>query len=253
MTTLTNQDCQAEYERVLEQFRDWAGLGRYRAENETVAPPAENERRVVFLGDSLTDWWSNPESGGFFPSKSYFNRGIAGQTTGQMLIRLRPDVIALRPETVVILAGTNDLAMLYDTALFAGATGFSLQPIQDNLMSMTELATANGIGVVLASLLPINDYSLDESGAPLVQTVRRQPENIRTLNAWLQQYVAENDLTYLDYHSAMVDDKGFLRDDLTYDGLHINAQGYAIMSPLAEAALEKARGKSVARSPRVQP
>jgi lysophospholipase L1-like esterase len=246
MTALTNQDWHAEYERVLEQFRDWADLGRYRAENETAAPPGENERRVVFLGDSLTDWWSGPESGGFFPGKPYFNRGIAGQTTGQMLIRLRPDVIALRPETVVILAGTNDLAMLHDSAHFAGAAGFSLQPIKDNLMSMTELATAHGIGVVLASLLPTNDYSLDESGAPLVQTIRRQPENIRALNAWMRRYAGENDLTYLDYHSAMVDDQGFLRADLTYDGLHVNAQGYAVMAPLAEAALENARGESVA-------
>src|SRR5262249_5122496 len=149
----------------------------------------------------------------------------------QMLIRFRRDVIELNPLVVVILAGTNDIA---------GNTGpTTLEAIEDNLKSMAELSRLNGIRVVLASLLPVIDYEMRE-GTPIVQTVRRPPEQIKTLNDWMKQYAAKNHLTYLDYYSAMVDGKGFLKDELSNDGLHPNVKGYEVMSPLAEAAIASA-------------
>jgi lysophospholipase L1-like esterase len=188
------------------------------------------------MGDSITDGWDAPNMGGFFPGKPYVNRGISGQTTPQMLIRFRPDVIDLKPKVVVILAGTNDLA---------GNTGPStLEAIEGNLMSMAELARTNGIHVVLASLLPVSDYEVRD-GKPIVQTVRRAPDKIMALNAWMKNYAAANRLIYLDYFSSMVDGKGFLKDELSDDGLHPNAAGYAVMNPLAEAAIQSSlkRGK----------
>ncbi|HYW72179.1 MAG TPA: SGNH/GDSL hydrolase family protein [Pyrinomonadaceae bacterium] len=217
------------------RLKDWPELGRYREANGQVTTPAKNESRVVFMGDSITDSWQNPRFGGFFPGKPYVDRGISGQTTPQMLVRFRPDVIALHPRAVVILAGTNDLA---------GNTGpMTLEEIEGNLVSMAELAKANSIRVVFASLLPVSDYEMRE-GKPIVQTVRRSPEKIKALNAWMKEFAANNKLTYLDYYSAMVDEKGFLRAELSEDGLHPNARGYAIMAPLAEAAIAQAlKGK----------
>ncbi|HEV2836214.1 MAG TPA: SGNH/GDSL hydrolase family protein [Pyrinomonadaceae bacterium] len=207
---------------------DWPNLGRYNNDNKTLAPPAKTEQRVVFMGDSITDSWDNPINGGFFPGKPYVNRGISGQTTPQMLIRFRRDVIELKPKVVVILAGTNDIA---------GNTGpTTLEAIQDNLRSMAELAAANNIRVVFASLLPVSDYEIRDD-KPLLQTVRRPPDQILALNAWMKDYARVHRLTYLDYFSAMVDDKGFLKDELSNDGLHPNVQGYAVMNPLAEAAI----------------
>jgi lysophospholipase L1-like esterase len=215
---------------------DWPNLARYHDDNTKTTPPAKNERRVVFMGDSITDSWDDPKYGGFFPGKPYIDRGISGQTTPQMLIRFRRDVIALKPQVVVILAGTNDIA---------GNTGpTTLEAIEDNFRSMSELATANGIHVVFASILPVSDYELRD-GNPIVQTVRRPPEKILELNKWLQEFAKTHHHVYLDYFSAMVDDKGFLKDELSNDGLHPNAQGYAIMAPLAEAAIAASlkRGK----------
>ena len=207
---------------------DWPNLARYNEDNKKIVPPAKGEQRVVFMGDSITDSWRDPIYGGFFPGKPYIDRGISGQTTPQMLIRFRPDVIALKPRVVVILAGTNDLA---------GNTGpTTLEAIEDNFRSMSELATANGIHVVLASVLPVSDYELHD-GKPITQTVRRPPEKIIALNRWLQKFAKAHHHVYLDYFSAMVDDKGFLKDALSDDGLHPNAQGYAVMAPLAEAAI----------------
>lgn len=207
---------------------DWPNLARYSEDNKKVAPPAKNEQRVVFMGDSITDSWDNPVYGGFFPGKPYINRGISGQTTPQMLVRFRPDVIAHKPKVVVILAGTNDLA---------GNTGpTTLEAIEDNLKSMADLANANGIHVVLASVLPVSDYELRD-GKPLTQTVRRPPAQILGLNKWLQEFTKARGYVYLDYFSAMVDDKGFLKDELSDDGLHPNAKGYVVMAPLAEAAI----------------
>ena len=207
---------------------DWPNLARYNEDNKKVGPPAKSEQRVVFMGDSITDSWDDQKYGGFFPGKPYINRGISGQTTPQMLIRFRPDVIALRPKAVVILAGTNDLA---------GNTGpTTLDAIDDNLKQMADLATANGIRVVIASVLPVSDYEMRD-GKPLTQTVRRPPAQILALNKWIHDFAKTRGYVYLDYFSAMVDDKGFLKDALSDDGLHPNAQGYVVMAPLAEAAI----------------
>jgi len=217
------------------RLKDWPQLARYREANGKVAEPAKSEARVVFMGDSITDSWQNPKFGGFFPGKPYVDRGISGQTTPQMLIRFRPDVIALRPKVVVILAGTNDLA---------GNTGpMALENIEDNLRSMADLARANSIRVVFASILPVSDYDLRD-GKPIVRTTQRPPEKIKALNEWMKTYAVNNKLIYLDYYSAMIDDKGLLRDELSEDGLHPNAKGYEIMTPLAEAAIARAlKGK----------
>lgn len=221
--------------QVTDCKNDWPNLARYDADNKTTAQPAKNEQRVVFMGDSITDSWDNPANGGFFPGKPYVNRGISGQTTPQMLIRFRRDVIDLKPRVVVILAGTNDIA---------GNTGpTTLEAIQDNLKSMVDLATANRIRVVLASVMPVSDYEIRD-GKPLVQTVRRPPDKILALNKWMQEFAHANHHTYLDYFSAMVDDKGFLKDELSNDGLHPNVQGYVVMAPLAEAAIKASLKRS---------
>jgi lysophospholipase L1-like esterase len=190
---------------------------------------------VVFLGDSITDSWDDPKYGGFSNGKPYVNRGISGQTTPQMLIRFRSDVILLKPKVVVILAGTNDLA---------GNTGpTTLQAIEDNLTSMSELAERHHIQVVFASLLPVSDYEKTVDGQPRIQTNRRPPAQIIALNDWMKSYAAKNRFAYLDYYSAMVDEKGFLRDELSNDGLHPNEKGYAVMAPLAEQAIAAALKK----------
>jgi lysophospholipase L1-like esterase len=227
-------------DRAEARLKDWPALARYHEENFNTPPAAmDGGQRVVFMGDSITDSWDDPKYGGFFPGKPYINRGISGQTTPQMLIRFRPDVIALKPKVVVILAGTNDLA---------GNTGpTTLEAIEDNLMSMAELATVNGIRVVFASVLPVSDYEMRD-GKPIVQTVRRPPAQILELNKWIKQYAARHHHTYLDYFSAMVDDKGFLKNELSDDGLHPNAQGYVVMAPLAEAAIRGRLRKPVAKT-----
>jgi len=223
-------DTKAQLTRAETKLKDWPQLARYHDANTKVTAPAKSEARVVFMGDSITDSWQNPKFGGFFPGKPYVDRGISGQTTPQMLVRFRPDVIALHPKVVVILAGTNDLA---------GNTGpTTLEAIEDCLTSMAELAKANSIKVVFASLLPVSDYE-QRDGKPIIQTVRRPPDKIKALNEWMKAYAANNKLTYLDYYSAMVDDKGFLKDELSEDGLHPNEKGYAIMAPLAEAAIAR--------------
>jgi lysophospholipase L1-like esterase len=206
---------------------DWANLGRYHDENAKVPPPTPLENRVVFMGDSITDAWGRTH-GKFFPGKPYINRGISGQTTPQMLIRFRPDVINLTPKVVVILAGTNDIA---------GNTGpATLEEIEGNLTSMVQLAQANQIRVVLSSVMPVCDYIKP-------QTERRPPDKIVALNKWIESYCAKNGLVYLDYYSAMLDDRKMLKQELTYDGLHPNDAGYVVMAPLAEEAIAKALAK----------
>jgi lysophospholipase L1-like esterase len=213
-------------------LKDWPALARYRDANSKTTLPAKDENRVVFMGDSITDSWDDPKYGGFFPGKPYIDRGISGQTTPQMLIRFRADVIALQPKIVVILAGTNDIA---------GNTGpMTLQAIEDNLASMFDLAHANGIRVVFASVLPINDYEKNKDAQPIIQSKRRPPEQIIALNAWLKKYAAMHGGVYLDYYSAMADDQGFLKEDLSEDGLHPNQKGYEVMAPLAEQAITTA-------------
>jgi lysophospholipase L1-like esterase len=211
---------------------DFGTLARFAAANAELEPPRPGERRVVFFGDSITDNWSAPGFGGFFPGKPYLNRGIGGQTTAQMLVRFRADVIANRPRVVVILAGTNDLS---------GNSGpVSLLAIEDNLASMAELAQSHGIKVVLASLLPITDAKRDAHGNPLIQSRARPPQKIEALNDWLQGYAAGSGGLYLDYFSAVVGPDGFFRPELTKDGLHPNAAGYAVMAPLAERSIDEA-------------
>lgn len=214
------------------RLKDWPALARYRDANATITPPAKDENRVVFMGDSITDSWDDPKYGGFFPGKPYIDRGISGQTTPQMLVRFRADVVALKPRLVLILAGTNDLA---------GNTGpTTLQAIEDNLSSMFDLAHANGIRVILASVLPVSDYEKTKDGQPILRTKQRPPEQIKALNAWMKKYAALHGGIYLDYFVAMADDKGFLKEELSEDGLHPNLKGYEVMAPLAEQAITAA-------------
>jgi lysophospholipase L1-like esterase len=207
---------------------DFGELGRYRAANAALKPPAPGENRVVFFGNSITDLWHLDE---YFPARPYINRGIGGQTTPQMLIRFRQDVIDLHPKVVVILAGTNDIA---------GNTGpMLLEDTEANFASMAELAGANNIRVVFSSALPVHNYTPQSQN----MFAHRPPEKILELNRWLKNYAtAHPDCLYLDYFAAMVDDKGLLKRDLADDGLHPNVAGYKIMAPLAEAAIEKALG-----------
>lgn len=204
---------------------DFGNLARYREANAKLALLSANEDRVVFLGDSITDSWDLAK---YFPGKPYHNRGIGGQTTPQMLIRFRPDVIDLEPRVVVILAGTNDIA---------GNTGpMSLAEIEANLKTMTELARIHGIHVVLSSVTPINHYTeRSKLFFPL-----RPAEQILGLNRWMKDYCVRHDCVYLDYFSAMVDEKGLLKGNLAEDGLHPNDKGYAIMAPLAQKAIDQA-------------
>ena len=212
---------QKRLDALQNRMKDWPGLNRYREANTQVAPPAKDENRVVFFGDSITDGWKIAE---YFPGKPYVNRGIGGQTTPQMLIRMRPDVIAHQPKAVVLLAGTNDIA---------GNTGpMANEAIQDNFASIAELAAAHGIKVIFASILPVHDYNPQRK-----MTTGRPPERILALNAWLKAYCEKHGHTDLDYFSKMVDDKGFLKAELAADGLHPNAEGYKIMAPLVEAAI----------------
>lgn len=215
----------AEQVQAMErQLADWPQLARYRDENAALAAPAPGERRVVFFGDSITEGWGKTGSETFFPGKPYVNRGISGQTTPQMLVRFRQDVIDLRPAAVVILAGTNDIA---------GNTGPATpQMIQDNLASMAQLARANGIAVVLASVLPASDY-------PWKTGLQPAPK-IRALNDWIRQYAQRTGAVYLDYYGALDNGQGGLDAKVSGDGVHPNAAGYAVMAPLAQAAVERA-------------
>ena len=212
------------------RLRDWPQLSRYRDANRAVPPAPAGGRRVVFMGDSITDSWQQPRFGGFFPGRDYLDRGISGQTTPQMLVRFRPDVIDLKPGAVVILAGTNDIA---------GNTGpMTDEEIEANLASMTELAKAHGIKVVLASITPTSAYHTAGRGIP--QTTVRPLARIKAINEWMKRYASDNGAVYLDYFSAMVDDTGQMKADLTLDDLHPTAAGYAIMAPLAEKAIDAA-------------
>jgi lysophospholipase L1-like esterase len=204
---------------------DFGELQRYREADAALAPPAAGENRVVFVGDSITDYWKFAD---YFPGKAYINRGIDGQSTPQMLVRFRQDVIDLRPTVLVVLAGTNDVA---------GVTGPERnQDIEANYAAMAELARLHHIHVVFASLLPVNNYTEDAKESFSL----RPHERILALNNWLKDYCAKNGLVYLDYFSAMVDDKGMLKRDLSDEGLHPNTSGYKIMAPLAEKAIARA-------------
>ena len=196
---------------------DWANLGYYEKRNRELGFPDENEKRIVFMGDSITEEWGNlyPE---FFSGNYYINRGIGGQTTPQMLIRFKPDAIDLNPHAIIILAGTNDIA---------GNTGPStVKMITDNIFSMAELAIAYEIKVVLSSILPVYQY-------PWVDDVLDPPSSIGSINSKIKEYVENKGLVYLDYYSSMVDDRKGLKLDFTGDGVHPNEAGYRVMSAIA--------------------
>jgi len=202
--------------------QDWANLKRFQQENSELLLPKANEHRVVFMGNSITEGWLSirPE---FFKNKPYVNRGISGQTTPQMLIRFRQDVIHLKPSTVVLLAGINDIAE---------NTGPStIEMIANNIISMAELAKANHINVIICSVLPANNFPWREGLKPA--------EKVRKLNAILQSYSYENKLAYVDYYSAMVNDSNGLKKELGEDGIHPNKNGYLIMEPILEKAIKE--------------
>jgi len=206
-----------------DQLQDWNQLGRYHAANATLQP---EPGRVVFYGDSITDSWKLPQS---FPGKPYVNRGIGGQTTPQMLVRMLPDVINLKPAVMILLAGTNDIAR---------NTGPATQTmIAQNVQAMTELAQLHGTKVILCSVLPVSDYTARP------KTIQRPPADILKLNTWLKEYAAKSGAIYADYFTIFADEKGWLRDGLSGDGLHPNAKGYELMAPIAEAAIQKALGR----------
>ena len=220
---------------------DWPRLSRYAAANAALSPPKPGEKRVVFFGDSITDNWSKAGYGGFFAGKPYVNRGIGGQTTGQMLIRFRADAVALQPRVVVILAGTNDVS---------GNTGPTTpEAIENNIAGMTEIAQANNVAVVLASLLPTTDEKTAPDGTPILRSKDRPPAEILALNKWLASWARGKKAVYLDYYTALADPQGRLRAELTEDGLHPNAAGYAIMAPLAEKAIAAALSRGGPRRP----
>jgi lysophospholipase L1-like esterase len=215
---------------ALADSKDWPNLARYQTENAAVKPPAPGEDRVVFMGDSITEGWK-PDFLGMFEGKPYINRGISGQTTPQMLVRFRQDVIALQPKVVVILAGTNDIA---------GNTGPTTpEAIEDNFMSMADLAKVNGVRVVFSSILPAYDYPWKPGLKPA--------EKIVSINAWMKDYCAKNGFVYLDYFPALADDRPGLKPELGADGVHPNKAGYALMAPLAAKAIAAALGGPTTR------
>lgn len=215
---------QRQIAELQQRLLDWPQLQRYRDENAALSAPVPGTPRVVLFGDSITEGWGRTGSDTFFPGKGYLNRGISGQTTAQMLVRFRQDVIALQPAVVVILAGTNDIA---------GNTGAASQAmIEDNLQSMVELAQAHGIAVVLSSVLPVSDY-------PWQRGVQPAPK-VRALNAALKRYASTHNVVYLDYHTPLANRDGGLDKALAADGVHPTPAGYARMAPLAEAAITQA-------------
>jgi len=214
-----------QHSRAAALMKDFGELHRYRAANASIGAPKAGEERVVFFGDSITDGWKLDQ---YFPGKGYINRGIGGQTTSQMLLRFRQDVIDLQPHVLVILAGTNDIA---------GNTGpISIEDIEGNLATMAELARVHHIVTIFSSVTPVNG----DVPSSREFFVTRPPAEILALNAWLKNYCAANGDIYLDYFSALVDDRGLMQPALSKDGLHPNDAGYKIMAPLAEAAIEHA-------------
>jgi lysophospholipase L1-like esterase len=241
---------------LADQLQDWNQLGRYRLANEELKKRPPEAGRVVFMGDSITDFWRLEE---YFPGKAYVNRGIGGQVTSQMLVRMYPDVLALKPAVMTILAGTNDIARNNGPS--------TAEMIEQNIMAMTELAQKHGIKVLLCSILPVSDYPFlaqqaAGGAAPAApggrgpagpgggpgrgmmmrqrMTVGRPPADILKINAWMKSYAQEVNAIYVDYFSAFVDEKGWLKDGLASDGLHPNADGYKIMAPIVSAAIQQA-------------
>jgi lysophospholipase L1-like esterase len=214
-------------------YNDWAFLAKFREADALLPPASPGETRVVFMGDSITEGWgmkataTSPGRGEFFPGKPYINRGISGQTTPQMLVRFRQDVILLKPKVVVLLAGTNDIA--------ENTGKETIEEIGNNIASMSELARTNGIRVVLCSVLPASDFHWHKGLEPAPK--------IRALNTWMKDYAAKNGFAYVDYYSPMVNSEGGLKSELSPDGVHPNKAGYDLMAPLAESGIAEALGK----------
>jgi acyl-CoA thioesterase I len=219
--------------QLVRTFNDWPFLAKYRDADKLLPPPMPGETRVAFMGDSITEGWGMkgtagaPDRGEFFPGKPYINRGISGQTTPQMLVRFRQDVVLLKPQVVVLLAGTNDIA--------ENTGKETLEEIGNNIASMSDLARANGIRVVLCSVLPASDFHWHKGLQPAPK--------IRALNAWIKEYAAKNGVVYVDYYSSMANSEGGLKTELSPDGVHPNKAGYDLMGPLAEAGIAEALKK----------
>jgi len=203
--------------------QDWAGINRYHEANLKVNAPAKTDRRVVFLGDSITDFWDDPGFGGFFPGEPFINRGISSQVTAQMLARFYADVIALKPKAVVILAGTNDIGK-----------DAPLETIENNLAAMAEMAKLYNVKVIMASVTPVKEDPQN--------LFNRPPKKIADLNKWIKDYAARNKFIYLDYYSTLADERGYMKTGISDDGLHPNYKGYALMNPLVLNAVNAAMG-----------
>lgn len=231
--------------QLADQLQDWNQLGRYYAANRELKKQPADPKRVVFMGDSITDGWRLEQ---YFAGKPYVNRGISGQVLSQMLVRMYPDVIDLKPAAMVVLAGTNDLARNNGPS--------TAEMIEENIMAMTELAQHHGIKVLLCSILPVSDYPYlaQQSGraqaAPPAggrggrgtrprMTVSHPPEDILKLNTWMKTYAAQVNATYVDYFSAVVDEKGWMKDGISNDGLHPTADGYKLMVPVVSEAIDR--------------
>jgi lysophospholipase L1-like esterase len=210
--------CQGDPEKT-----DWANLAKYSAANKLLKPAAKGKKRVVFMGDSITEGWTAADSS-FFAGNEYVNRGISGQTTPQMLVRFRPDVIALEPLVVVILAGINDIA--------ENTGPIALEAVYGNIVSMVQLAQANNIKVVVSSVLPANVFTW----RPLIQPA----EKVIALNGMLSAYCKANNIVFLDYYSKMADEQKGLDKKFTYDGVHPTLAGYKVMEPLVTEAIKRA-------------
>lgn len=235
---------------LADQLQDWNQLGRYHADNQELRKQPADPNRVVFMGDSITDFWRLAE---YFPGKPYVDRGISGQTTPQMLVRMFPDVINLKPAAMVVLAGINDIAQ---------NTGPQTEEmVEQNIQAMTELAQQHGIKVILCSVLPVSDYPFlnqqqgrgtppPTAGGPgrggrgammrTKMTESHPPADILKLNTWMKDYAAKANAVYVDYFGALVDEKGWFKEACSSDGLHPNADGYKVMAPLVEAGIRKA-------------
>jgi len=226
-TGLGARECLTDHDREL--LTDFGGLTHYQAADAALVRPAPGENRVVFVGDSITESWKIEGPAGTFPGKPYINRGIGGQTTSQMLVRFRQDVIELQPKAVVIMAGTNDIA---------GNTGpITLKSTEDNLASMADLSASQGIHVVLCSVTPTVDYPWNRGLNPAPKIV--------ALNAWIKDYAARKGYIYVDYYSALKDEHGGLPPGLSKDGVHPLPAGFAIMAPQAESGIEKALARRI--------
>ena len=212
---------------------DWGQLSYYRDDDArlTQQPVKPSLSRVVFLGDSITYGWPGLRGDGKFKGVDVINRGVTSQLTAQMLLRFRQDVIEIHPQVVVILGGSNDLEFLIPPAV---------PVVESNVASMAQLARANGIRTILASVPPVSDYELDVGGQPALRTRTHPPERIREINDWMRDFAQKNGCMYLDYYSSLVDDKGFFKKGFSVDGLHPNDRSYALMEKLVAEAIRTA-------------